>query len=83
MVSGAPRCFLLLTLGLVTLPAYALGDQINVFIYGALAAVGLAVVAAVGWLIRALVTAPTTARRNELLFGVLLLGLLGLLWVVG
>ena len=32
-------CFLLLALGLSTLPAYALGDQINVFIYGALAVV--------------------------------------------
>jgi hypothetical protein len=38
------RCLLLLALGLSARPAYALGDQINVFIYAGLAIVGLGAV---------------------------------------
>lgn len=79
-MKASARCsVVLVTLGLVARPAYALGDQINVFIYGALAAIGLAVVVVLGWLIHAIVTSP--ARRNELLVGALIFGLLLLLWV--
>ena len=45
MKATTRRCFLLLTLGLSALPAYALGDQINVFIYGA---IGIVLLGAVG-----------------------------------
>jgi hypothetical protein len=41
-----------LALGLSTLPAYALGDQINVFIYGALAVVLLGAVGLVVGLVK-------------------------------
>ena len=37
----AHRYLLLLTLGLITQPAYALGDQINGFIYGAMVVAGV------------------------------------------